>query len=73
MSTMQHSEFITGENFWFNEKWWRCTDIGKRVIVAIALDHDDDPSWYNGPPYAVPEQVFDEYDVEGCLLAADTK
>ncbi len=44
MSTMQHSEFITGEKFWSNEKWWRCTDIGKRVIVAIALDHDHDPS-----------------------------
>jgi|SRR5208283_152918 len=59
---MQHSEFIPGEKFWFNGKWWRCTDIGKRVIVAIALDHDHDPSWYNGPPYAVSEQVFDEYD-----------
>ena len=44
MSTMQHSEFITGERFWSNEKWWRCTDFGKRVIVAIALDHDHDPS-----------------------------
>jgi hypothetical protein len=29
-------------------------------------EHLDDPSWYNGPPYAVAECVFDEYDQEGC-------
>jgi len=27
---------------------------------------DDDPSWFNGPPYAVVESVFDEYDFGGC-------
>ena len=26
-----------------------------------------DESWYNGPPYAVAEEVFDEYDFEGCV------
>ncbi len=46
---------------------WRCTDIGTRVIVAVCLDdHPDDPSWYNGPPYAVSEHCFDEYDQQGC-------
>ena len=25
--------------------------------------------WFNGPPYAVAERVFDEYDQEGCELA----
>jgi len=29
--------------------------------------HPDDESWYNGPPYAVVERVFDEYDFEGCV------
>lgn len=24
--------------------------------------------WFNGPPYAVLESVFDEYDFEGCSL-----
>jgi hypothetical protein len=24
--------------------------------------------WFNGPPYAVAESVFDEYDLEGCSL-----
>ena len=26
----------------------------------------DDPSWLNGPPYAILESVFDEYDLPGC-------
>lgn len=26
----------------------------------------EDPSWLNGPPYAVAETCFDEYDQEGC-------
>lgn len=24
--------------------------------------------WFNGPPYAVSETVFDEYEQEGCTL-----
>jgi hypothetical protein len=24
--------------------------------------------WFDGPPYAVAESVFDEYDIEGCSL-----
>lgn len=66
MQSMTKDEFKIGEEFLCGGKVWRCTDIGTRVIVAIALDHDDDPSWYNGPPYAVLESVFDEYDQEGC-------
>jgi hypothetical protein len=27
--------------------------------------------WFNGPPYAVAESVFDEYDQEGCSLAPE--
>ncbi len=68
---LQHHEFRVGEPFWSSGKRWRCTDIGTRVITAIALDRDDDPSWYNGPPYAVAEVVFDEYDMEGCTSAPD--
>ena len=26
----------------------------------------DDPSWFTGPPYAVVEEVFDEYDLDVC-------
>ena len=28
---------------------------------------DDDPSWLNGPPYAVEEAVFDENELLGCF------
>jgi len=68
---MQHGEFTIGKTFRCGDKRWRCTDVGTRVIVAICLDHDDDPSWYNGPPYAVAESVFDEYDMNGCAKDAD--
>lgn len=27
--------------------------------------------WFNGPPYAVDETVFDEFDIEGCSLEPD--
>jgi len=27
--------------------------------------------WFNGPPYAVAEIVFDEDDLEGCSLTQD--
>ena len=26
--------------------------------------------WFKGPPYAIAENVFDEYDVQGCDAAA---
>jgi hypothetical protein len=65
---MEHADFAIGGTFWCDGRAWRCTDVGTRVITAIRLDHDDDPSWYNGPPYAVAEVVFDEDDMEGCTL-----
>jgi hypothetical protein len=63
---MEREQFKIGETFWSDGKAWRCTDIGTRVVVAIRLEHDDDPTWYNGPPYAIAEIVFDEDDLEGC-------
>ncbi len=68
---MKLQEFEIGQTFWCGGRPWRCTDIGTRVIVAIRLDHDDDPSWYNGPPYALAEQCFDEYDTDGCSVEPD--
>ena len=66
---MEHSEFRIGGEFWCGDKHWRCTDVGTRVIAAICLSDEQaiaDPSWLNGPPYAVAELVFDEYDLGGC-------
>jgi hypothetical protein len=65
---MNHSDFSVGLEFHCGEKRWRCTDKGMRVIVAIPMEHDDDPSWYNGPPYALSETVFDENDMTGCSV-----
>ncbi|WP_245421777.1 hypothetical protein [Rhodoplanes serenus] len=68
---MALSDFSIGCEFLTATGRWRCTDIGTRTVTAIRLDLDHDPSWYEGPPYAVPEHVFDEYDLEGCAPAPD--
>ena len=37
------------------------------------LDHAEAEAegWFNGPPYAVAEYVFDEGDIEGCSIAPE--
>jgi hypothetical protein len=62
---MRHDEFTVGLEFFTAAGRWRCTDVGTRVVVAILLDAPN-PSWYHGPPYAITETVFDEYDLDGC-------
>jgi 23S rRNA A2030 N6-methylase RlmJ len=66
---MKHSDFKIGIEFLTATGRWRCTDVGARTIAAIRLDLDHDPAWYNGPPYAVAEQLFDEDSIEACELA----
>lgn len=71
---MKLSDFCIGKDFYVQRgccQWnrgakYRCTDIGTRIIVAIKLDRPEDESWYNGPPYALVETVFDEFDIEVC-------
>lgn len=79
---MRHDEFRIGAEFWCGGRRWRCTDVGVRVVVGIGLEPHEavtssagavtsramtsDPSWLTGPPYAVPEIVFDEDDIAGC-------
>ncbi|HZC56280.1 MAG TPA: hypothetical protein VE396_09590 [Xanthobacteraceae bacterium] len=70
---IKRADFHVGCEFLTASGRWRCTDVGKRTIAAIRLNHDDDPSWYNGPPYAVTETVFDEYDFEGCEPAPERR
>jgi len=66
---MNKTEFEIGLKFYCADKQWMCTDIGTRTINAICLsNHKNDPTWFNGPPYACAEIVFDENDQEGCLL-----
>ena len=70
---MKHSDFSIGGEFALGTGRWRCTDIGTRTVAAIRLDLDDDPRWYNGPPYAVVETVFDEDGIEGCESATEPR
>jgi hypothetical protein len=63
---MRHSDFKIGLEFLTAAGRWRCTDVGARTVAAIRLDLDHDPFWYSGPPYAVVENVFDEYGLEDC-------
>jgi len=66
---MNKKDFQLGMRFYCGGKKWQCTDIGSRVITAICLsDHQEDESWFNGPPYAVAEIVFDEDDQQACEL-----
>jgi hypothetical protein len=65
---MRLSDFHIGLEFWMSGSRWRCTDVGTRLVIAIKLDHEDDPSWYNGPPYAVCERIIDEYEIHVCSL-----
>lgn len=60
------SDFQIGEPFYTTNGWkWLCTDKGTRVVIAIHVD-ERDASWFNGPPYAVAEVVFDENDMSAC-------
>lgn len=70
---MKHSDFRIGCEFLISGDRWRCTDVGTRTVIAIKLEHEDDLSWYNGPPYAVAEAALDEYDIEACEPAPKTK
>src|SRR6266851_3704834 len=63
---MKHSDFKIGIEFLTATGRWQCTDVGSRTISAIRLDLDHDPAWYNGPPYAVAEHVFDEDGIGEC-------
>ena len=59
---MTHEEFEIGREFMCGGRRWLCTDKGTRVVIAILAGTDED----GGPPYAVVEHTFDEYDIGGC-------
>ena len=65
---MEHRDFKIGEYFYCGGRKWLCTDKGTRSVVAVRItpEIEADPSWLNGPPYAVAEQHFDEYDMDAC-------
>jgi hypothetical protein len=49
-------------------------EVGSNVSdLRRTLDQSEAEAegWFNGPPYAVAEIVFDEDDLEGCLREPD--
>ena len=40
---------------------------------ALSQAEAEADGWFNGPPYAVNEVVFDEHYIEGCSLEPDTE
>jgi len=66
---LEHADFRIGLEFFTEAGRWRCTDVGSRTICAAKLD-EYPPDWYNGPPYAVAEFVFDENDFGALYRAA---
>lgn len=84
---MRLDEFQIGAHFLLGGHRYRCTDKGTRVVVAICVDlpHEIvrlvqgvetraltyDPSWFDGPPYPVPERVMDENDMIPCEPSAE--
>lgn len=43
------------------------TQSGDGQLTSEVVTNDS--SWFNGPPYAVAEQVFDEHSLESCWAA----
>lgn len=67
---MRVADFHIGLEFICGPFWWRCTDIGTRTVAAIRLV-EDDPRWYEGPPYMVEEVVLDDTELEDGHLTED--
>lgn len=63
---MKHGDFMIGSTFYMSSTKWLCTGIGTRTIVAVRVDPGCDVSRLKGPPYALAEQVIDEYDFAAC-------
>ena len=43
----------------------------RRRLGRAARTIASDDSWFAGPPYAVPEEVFDEHSMDACSLSPD--
>ncbi len=75
-------EFYTAAGKWRCTDIGTRVIVAIRVDQVMVTEHDgenetnttivlDDQSWFAGPPYAVAEHVFDEFDMGGCNLDPD--
>lgn len=85
---MRHSQFQIGQEFRSGDDTYLCTDKGTRTVAAIRVnsvlvptargtrtltrENAEAAGWFNGPPYAVLEHIFDEVDQEGCEIERTT-
>lgn len=44
---------------------------GSLEKLTLSGREAEDRGWFNGPPYAVAEHVFDENDLEACSLTPE--
>ena len=65
---MKPTNFHIGLEFFCRPFRYRCTDIGSRTVAAIRLV-EDEPIWYEGPPYMIREVVLDEADLRDAFLS----
>ena len=65
---MIFEDFKIGERFWMSGEEWQCMDIATAHILAVKITPTirDDPSWLNGPPFAVVLTAVDAYDWPAC-------
>jgi hypothetical protein len=61
-----------GDRFRCGGGEWQVTDIGTRTLTAVKIDEKvrNDPSWLNGPTYAIAETTFDADDFPVIAKAA---
>jgi hypothetical protein len=59
------SEFRIGLPFYYQDNRFICTDIGMRVVIAVRVE-DENITVIEGPPYVIPERIFDEDDIPIC-------
>jgi hypothetical protein len=70
--SMMPSDFHIGLEFTCGPFWWRCTDVGTRTVTVIRVV-EDNPVWYEGPPYMVDEVVLDEAELGDAHLSEEEK
>ncbi len=46
-------------------------EAGTTSSQMLSREEAERDGWFNGPPYALAEHVFDEYDFEGCVLTRE--
>ncbi len=44
------------------------TSEGEQWTDHLTREQAESEGWFDGPPYAIAESVFDEFDQEGCSL-----